>query len=234
MQCSPTDECDVDCGYTDWTDWTECSEECNGGFQERTREGGKPPAQGAGAECDPNQFLEGRTCNMFPCPVCVDDESGESYEVGEIVQEETCYKRYCNDDLRIVNETIDNPACLPTTTSEPTTTEEPICQLTTISETLRITDADGTLCVSAAPVELSVCQGSCPGSDRSPVTFKYDPSVGVHNFVCECCQGSGSTRIEVVDCSGVEKEIEVMVFDQCGCSECQGSQPSGNESLPGK
>jgi len=220
MECMEADECNVDCGYGDWELWGECDKACEDGVQTRTREGELPPAQGTGAVCDPALLTETRPCNNGPCQVCT-DETGANYTVGETISEDTCYKVFCNELLQIVNETIANELC------QPPPPEDEYCQLSTVNEVIRLTDEAGNICVSDAEVELSVCEGSCPGSDKSPLQFKNEAG-GVHAFTCECCQGiPEGTRTETVNCAGTPREVNILVYSQCHCAECKGSEPTG-------
>jgi len=72
QDCVDSPACPVDCVWDDWSLWSECSEECDGGEQERTRE--QVPAQNGGASC-PDSASEKRDCNTDACPGdCVWDE----------------------------------------------------------------------------------------------------------------------------------------------------------------
>ena len=56
---------DTDCVLTDWTAWSECSTDCGGGNQTRTRSVATP-AEGNGAACSDVQSEE-RPCNEAIC-----------------------------------------------------------------------------------------------------------------------------------------------------------------------
>ena len=60
--------CPVDGGWTNWTDWTECSADCEGGNQRRTRTCTNPAPDHGGAECD-GSSSESRSCNSHACPI---------------------------------------------------------------------------------------------------------------------------------------------------------------------
>ena len=65
--CSDDDEAappPEDCVMGDWTDWSECTEECDTGMQTRTRTI-VTPASGGGAACGATE--ETQTCNEDPC-----------------------------------------------------------------------------------------------------------------------------------------------------------------------
>ena len=57
----------VDGGYSDFGDWSECSAECEGGTQTRTRTCTNPSPDHGGADCV-GDSSETRTCNTHPCP----------------------------------------------------------------------------------------------------------------------------------------------------------------------
>ena len=77
-----------DCISTPWSEWSECSRNCAGGSQLRTRSILVPPSNG-GDECNANDFIETRPCfttqecgrpcipgdptsvQWTPCPLCV-------------------------------------------------------------------------------------------------------------------------------------------------------------------
>ncbi|XP_063692594.1 SCO-spondin-like isoform X10 [Bolinopsis microptera] len=63
-----TDPCPVHGGYSDFGDWSECSAECDGGMQSRTRECNNPAPQHGGEDCE-GEESESRECNTDPCPV---------------------------------------------------------------------------------------------------------------------------------------------------------------------
>ena len=56
----------VDGGWTDWTEWTDCSKDCGGGEQERTRTCTNPAPAGSGAPCD-GDAKETQACNTDEC-----------------------------------------------------------------------------------------------------------------------------------------------------------------------
>ena len=57
----------VDGGWGDYGDWSECSAECGGGTQTRTRECNNPAPEHGGADCE-GTGSETRTCNTQECP----------------------------------------------------------------------------------------------------------------------------------------------------------------------
>ena len=57
----------VDGGYTDFGDWSECSAECGGGTQTRTRTCTNPAPANGGADCV-GDSSETRECNTQACP----------------------------------------------------------------------------------------------------------------------------------------------------------------------
>ena len=57
----------VDGGWSDYSDWSECSAECAGGTQTRTRTCTNPAPANGGAECV-GESEETRPCNEQPCP----------------------------------------------------------------------------------------------------------------------------------------------------------------------
>ena len=58
---------EVDGGYTDFGDWSECSAECDGGTQTRTRTCTNPAPSNGGLDCE-GDASETRECNAQACP----------------------------------------------------------------------------------------------------------------------------------------------------------------------
>ena len=58
---------EVDGGYTDFGDWSECSAECDGGTQTRTRTCTNPAPANGGLDCK-GDASETRECNIQDCP----------------------------------------------------------------------------------------------------------------------------------------------------------------------
>ena len=56
----------VDGGYSDFGDWSECSAECGGGTQTRTRTCTNPAPENGGADCV-EDCSETRECNEQGC-----------------------------------------------------------------------------------------------------------------------------------------------------------------------
>eukprot|EP01127_Copromyxa_protea_P017750 TRINITY_DN5457_c0_g1_i1.p1 TRINITY_DN5457_c0_g1~~TRINITY_DN5457_c0_g1_i1.p1 ORF type:complete len:488 (-),score=87.74 TRINITY_DN5457_c0_g1_i1:67-1530(-) len=64
-----TQACPVDCTWNEWSPYSECSADCNGGTQQRTRS--KNAAQSGGVDCTGASTMT-LPCNTQPCPVdCV-------------------------------------------------------------------------------------------------------------------------------------------------------------------
>ena len=57
----------VDGGYSDFGDWSECSAECGGGTQTRSRTCTNPAPAHGGADCV-GDSIETRVCNTQACP----------------------------------------------------------------------------------------------------------------------------------------------------------------------
>ena len=57
----------VDGGYSAFGDWSECSAECDGGTQTRTRQCNDPAPINGGKECEGGDS-ETKNCNEDPCP----------------------------------------------------------------------------------------------------------------------------------------------------------------------
>ena len=63
-KCEPVP---VDGGWSEFGDWSECSAECDGGEQTRTKECNNPAPAHGGADCEGEDF-ETQACNTHPCP----------------------------------------------------------------------------------------------------------------------------------------------------------------------
>ena len=126
-----THVCVVDGQFGDWTDWTECSEECGPGLQSRTRECNNPAPSGGGRYCD-GYKIETRLCQNEPCQLNPDTiPSGSLYKVGnwtkcsmysvcgqakkyriiEITEEDTCTFTSCSEwqPLQLLYDGGNNP-----------------------------------------------------------------------------------------------------------------------------
>ena len=57
----------VDGGWTDYEDWSDCSAECGGGTQTRSRTCTNPAPEHGGNKCE-GEDKETRTCNTEHCP----------------------------------------------------------------------------------------------------------------------------------------------------------------------
>ncbi|XP_071080206.1 sushi, von Willebrand factor type A, EGF and pentraxin domain-containing protein 1-like [Haliotis cracherodii] len=56
-------------GWGSWGNWSRCSEECDGGKQNRSRRCDNPVPQHGGSECEGDSFNT-RDCNTQTCPAC--------------------------------------------------------------------------------------------------------------------------------------------------------------------
>ena len=71
----------VDGGYSDFGDWSECSAECGGGTQSRTRTCTNPAPANGGADCV-GDSSEIRDCNTQGCPgEIIQSTVGRNYSV---------------------------------------------------------------------------------------------------------------------------------------------------------
>ena len=66
-QCIITLLIQVDGGWSDDDAWSECSADCGGGTQTRTRTCTNPAPANDGADCV-GQATETQNCNTEPCP----------------------------------------------------------------------------------------------------------------------------------------------------------------------
>ena len=58
----------IDGNYTEWSEWSECSLTCDGGFQTRMRQCSSPPPQYGGKDCEELGPTNGtQECNTNPC-----------------------------------------------------------------------------------------------------------------------------------------------------------------------
>jgi len=61
-------ELPTDGGWSDFSDWSECSADCGGGSQSRSKTCSNPAPANGGADCDGDDS-ETQDCNTDPCPV---------------------------------------------------------------------------------------------------------------------------------------------------------------------
>ena len=66
-QCIITLLIQVDGGWSDDDAWSECSADCGGGIQTRTRTCTNPAPANGGADCV-GEATETQNCNTDPCP----------------------------------------------------------------------------------------------------------------------------------------------------------------------
>ena len=57
----------IDGGWSDFGSWSDCSAECGGGTQSRSRTCTNPAPGDGGADCE-GDAVEERACNTDPCP----------------------------------------------------------------------------------------------------------------------------------------------------------------------
>jgi len=60
--------CSIDGGWSDFGDWSECSAECGGGSERRTRTCTNPAPENGGAACQADDSTESQQCNTQACP----------------------------------------------------------------------------------------------------------------------------------------------------------------------
>ena len=56
----------VDGAFGDWSEWSECTATCGGGYQTRTRECNNPAPQFGGLDCE-GDLTECQLCSMEFC-----------------------------------------------------------------------------------------------------------------------------------------------------------------------
>ena len=72
-KCAELEKYLIKCGHTcnggwsEYGEWSECSAECDGGTQTRTKECNNPAPQHGGADCE-GEGEETRECNTHSCP----------------------------------------------------------------------------------------------------------------------------------------------------------------------
>jgi len=97
QQCN-TQPCPVNCEVGNWSDWDNCSEDCDGGIQKRTREIVKDVAYG-GETCPP--LSETQICNTQPCVICDSNfcsHTDYSISYGNYCLRENCEYPYTLND----------------------------------------------------------------------------------------------------------------------------------------
>eukprot|EP00658_Telonema_sp_P-2_P043147 TRINITY_DN3109_c0_g1_i1.p1 TRINITY_DN3109_c0_g1~~TRINITY_DN3109_c0_g1_i1.p1 ORF type:complete len:956 (-),score=107.58 TRINITY_DN3109_c0_g1_i1:230-3097(-) len=65
LECNTTPCAEVACLQSSWADWTDCSKQCGGGVQSRTRQVLVPPSSPKAIQC--GQSSEDRNCNTQAC-----------------------------------------------------------------------------------------------------------------------------------------------------------------------
>ena len=60
---------DVDGGFGEWQNWTECDKACGDGYMYRERNCDNPVPQGNGKDCSElGPFTERKSCKIRECP----------------------------------------------------------------------------------------------------------------------------------------------------------------------
>ena len=102
-------ECDYSCskkstdgGWSEFGDWSECSVECGGGRQARSRTCTNPAPANGGAKCQ-GKNAEARECNAQECPTPVDGGWSDYGEWSKCSAE-------CNAGTQTRQRTCSNPA----------------------------------------------------------------------------------------------------------------------------
>jgi len=106
MQCEEKKNCDIDCGYGEWSDWQECTKSCGKGEQTRSRISNNPPGKGNGKRCDA-PTVEARCCNEHSCPECeVGTFIKTLYPVFQTINKTDCNLCYCAENAVVTCEEI--------------------------------------------------------------------------------------------------------------------------------
>jgi len=97
------------------------------------------------------------------------------------------------------------------------------CHLVERQEILYLDDGLGNTWESEAVMTLSSCEGACNSFDSSLVRFKNEQSGDetVHDKSCKCCTGTGHFVPINMKLGDQEREAEVYIFTQCGCTTCE-------------
>jgi hypothetical protein len=115
------------------------------------------------------------------------------------------------------------PLVSPTTPEGYTTPAPPTpCQLKTESHRLSFNTSDGDFCQSPDELLLTECEGACNGFDGLRVKTVWG-SVEPESE-CKCCTGIGRYEPRTVQCANHGRTtVDVMIYEQCICSACAGS-----------
>ncbi|KAL5006770.1 hypothetical protein ScPMuIL_015576 [Solemya velum] len=106
MECHAKEDC---CSYGDWGTWTDCSMECGGGTQMRSR------SLISGGESCYDGKTETRMCNIFECPKPC-EYHGVQYGANELVpgySDNPCLHCFCQKDGESYSiQCMPNPDCV--------------------------------------------------------------------------------------------------------------------------
>jgi len=94
MKCADV-PCTRDCGFSEWTEWSECSMSCGyDGIQTRSRSPGFPAASNGGLECQ-GDTTETRSCSVQACEVCATEQG--IFPISQLINETSCRECFCDD-----------------------------------------------------------------------------------------------------------------------------------------
>ncbi|XP_057304151.1 uncharacterized protein LOC130641387 isoform X2 [Hydractinia symbiolongicarpus] len=94
------DPCPIDCGWTNWTDWSQCSTTCGEGISERSRSPTNPAAGHGGKNCT-GESKQTQQCNGPCCPVAGNYSEWEQWG---------SWSKTCNNATRVRRRSCSNPA----------------------------------------------------------------------------------------------------------------------------
>lgn len=101
QDCNQDKPCPVDGNWSDYGDWSDCSAECDGGSQTRSRSCSNPAPSNGGAKCEGSRD-ESMDCNDDPCPT--ERPGGVSQDIEADLscdfESDTCKYTHGSDDAQ--------------------------------------------------------------------------------------------------------------------------------------